>query len=418
MKLPILLAAVARADDFASELLEDFARPGAGGHLGKSTYAMSHPFAFKGFMEQYFPTAEQLVRENSTKQCVEWAKLCIDDGSSSANVCKSKSAAQLHSVGAYKRDSGSKSMEDIEADFTAAMGDLSAHDPYFETHAAFLTKDLDYYAAVFGNASVPTHHATFAEGGKSYDSLLLQVPGSLKAGAKSLLNLLLLGETTATLASRPGRHHEPRMSQASRSSLANAHAKLDDAHHLYDADSKPVLTLVHVSWATSNLTRDVDFFENGLGGVKTDAGATGGMQTYNGAMTKGDAAEFRYVQSAKATRGPTTVAAWERYQTSLHKTCFKSAQNVGFDRLADNHIGHSENGKALDTFIHAQKASGLPYRIYGPPGKGSPPWFFYGYMPNGWGYQLTGQCTDKSLCPKSPFYDMCTQGVLPDCTAA
>ncbi|KAH8058206.1 hypothetical protein JL722_6058 [Aureococcus anophagefferens] len=313
MKLPILLAAVARADDFASDL-EDFARPGAGGHLGKSTYAMSHPFAFKGFMEQYFPTAEQLVRENSTKQCVEWAKLCIDDGSSSANVCKSKSAAQLHSVGAYKRDSGSKSMEDIEADFTAAMGDLSAHDPYFETHAAFLTKDLDYYAAVFGNASVPTHHATFAEGDKSYDSLLLQ--------------------------------------------------------------------------------------------------------TYNGAMTKGDAAEFRYVQSAKATRGPTTVAAWERYQTSLHKTCFKSAQNVGFDRLADNHIGHSENGKALDTFIHAQKASGLPYRIYGPPGKGSPPWFFYGYMPNGWGYQLTGQCTDKSLCPKSPFYDMCTQGVLPDCTAA
>ena len=166
------------------------------------------------------------------------------------------------------------------------------------------------------------------------------------------------------------------------------------------------------------LTRDVDFFENGLGGVKTDAGTTGGMQTYNGAMTKGDAAEFRYVQSAKATRGPTTVEAWERYQTSLHKTCFKSAQNVGFDRLADNHIGHSENGKALDTFIHAQKASGLPYRIYGPPGKGSPPWFFYGYMPNGWGYQLTGQCTDKSLCPKSPFYDMCTQGVLPDCTAA
>ena len=179
-----------------------------------------------------------------------------------------------------------------------------------------------------------------------------------------------------------------------------------------------MLTLVHVSWATSNLTRDVDFFENGLGGVKTDAGTTGGMQTYNGAMTKGDAAEFRYVQSAKATRGPTTVEAWERYQTSLHKTCFKSAQNVGFDRLADNHIGHSENGKALDTFIHAQKASGLPYRIYGPPGKGSPPWFFYGYMPNGWGYQLTGQCTDKSLCPKSPFYDMCTQGVLPDCTAA
>ena len=102
----------------------------------------------------------------------------------------------------------------------------------------------------------------------------------------------------------------------------------------------------------------------------------------------------------------------------FHKTCFKSKQNVGFDRLADNHIGHSEHGAKLDQFINAQKSSGLPYRIYNPPGKGAPPYFFYGYTPNGWGYQLTGTCSDASLCPKAPFYDMCTQGVLPDCTSA
>ena len=416
----LTVLAAARAEDAASDLLLDWGRPTGGGHLGKSTYAMSHPFGFKAFMENYFPTAEQLVQENSTKKCVEWAKICMDDGTASGKqICSSQTAAQLHSVGAYKRDSGSKSMEAIEADFTAAMGDLQTHDPYFESHVAFLTKDLDYYADAFANGSVPVHHATFDSEGASYDSLLVQVPGSLKAGAKSLLNVLLLGATTATLAAREARNPEPRpVASASPSSLAKARARLDGAARLYAADGKPVLSLVHISWASSNLTRDVQYFETMLGGVKTDSSSSGGVATYNGAMTRGDAAEFRYVQSSKPTQGPTSVADWEAYQLNLHKTCFKSKQNVGFDRLADNHIGHSEHGAKLDQFINAQKSSGLPYRIYNPPGKGAPPYFFYGYTPNGWGYQLTGTCSDASLCPKAPFYDMCTQGVLPDCTSA
>ena len=40
------------------------------GALGKSTYAMSHPFAWKAFMENYFPTAENMVQTNSTTKCV------------------------------------------------------------------------------------------------------------------------------------------------------------------------------------------------------------------------------------------------------------------------------------------------------------------------------------------------------------
>ena len=48
--------------------------------VGKSTYAMSHPFAFKAWMEKYLPTGEHVVQENSTALCNEWVKLCIDDG--------------------------------------------------------------------------------------------------------------------------------------------------------------------------------------------------------------------------------------------------------------------------------------------------------------------------------------------------
>ena len=31
-------------------------------------------------METYLPTAPNLVQANSTDECVEWVKLCIDDG--------------------------------------------------------------------------------------------------------------------------------------------------------------------------------------------------------------------------------------------------------------------------------------------------------------------------------------------------
>ena len=48
------------------------AAPGGSPHLGKSTYAMSHPFAWKAFMEKYFPTAENKIEQNSTTDCVEW----------------------------------------------------------------------------------------------------------------------------------------------------------------------------------------------------------------------------------------------------------------------------------------------------------------------------------------------------------
>lgn len=386
-----------------------------GGHLGKSTYAMSHPWAFKTFMESYFPTAVQTETQNSTKKCVEWVKLCVDDGSG-RSACKETTGMQIHSVGAYKRDSGAKSMEDIEADFTASMGDLSTYDPYFESNVGFLTKDLAHYADAFKNGSVPFYHSTFAVEGKSYDSLLVQVPGSLKAGAKSLLNLQILGATTGALEAMDGRVLHA-VAQASASSLAQAAEKLDNATRLYGANGAPVLSGVHVSWLSSDVSRDAKFFESSLGGTKTAGKTDGGTVTYNGVMAKSDAAEFRYVSKSTSTQGPVAIADWETYQVNLHAQCFVSAKNVGFDRLADNHIGHSEQGVKLDSFIKAQEQAGLPYRMYGPPGKGSPPWFFYGYGPNGWGYQLTGQCSDKSLCPKSVFYDMCTQGIKGNCQA-
>lgn len=96
--------------------------------LGKSTYAMSHPWAWKEWMETYMPTLENLVEKNSTTDCVEWVKLCVDDGTQSPFVCNGK-PFQMHAVGAYKRETGTMSMEDIEQAFTSAMDKMQRYGP-------------------------------------------------------------------------------------------------------------------------------------------------------------------------------------------------------------------------------------------------------------------------------------------------
>jgi hypothetical protein len=68
----------------------------------------------------------------------------------------------------------------------------------------------------------------------------------------------------------------------------------------------------------------------------------------------------------------------------------------------------------LDGFIKRQKAAKMPYRVYvGPSGS---PDFLYLYGPNGWGYQITGFCSDSSLCGDNlVFYNECTQGTTGHC---
>ena len=105
---------------------------------------MSHPFAYKAWMETYLPTQENIVQKNSTATCNEWVKLCIDDGSGAA--CSGpRGNTQLHSVGAYERYSGAKTLETMEGEFTSAMGGMKQYDPFMELHAMFMTKDLDSY---------------------------------------------------------------------------------------------------------------------------------------------------------------------------------------------------------------------------------------------------------------------------------
>ena len=99
--------------------------------------------------------------------------------------------------------------------------------------------------------------------------------------------------------------------------------------------------MLHVSWPSSNVTRDVAYFEGVLGGVKTSHVSANCTSAYTGQLFAGDQVELRWAQSSAKTQGPTSVAEWEAYQATLHAKCIPSPNpdNQGFDRLADQHIG-------------------------------------------------------------------------------
>ena len=215
--------------------------------LGKSTYSMSHPFAYKAWMEKFLPTKENIVEKNSTKNCNEWVKLCIEDGSNT-ECSGPQGAAQIHSVGAYLRDSGDMSMQAIELEFTQTLAGMESYDPMMELHVGFHTTDLDSYIKKFKAADTPFLVTKFESAGKTYDSIIVQVDGSLAPGAKSLLVLELIGQSS--ISSEAAFFSTPRASEAS---LRRAVAR---------RTSSNALTMLHVSFPSSNATRDVEYFEN------------------------------------------------------------------------------------------------------------------------------------------------------------
>jgi hypothetical protein len=300
-------------------------------------------------------------------------------------------------------------MEDLEMAFTKSMGNMKKYDPYFEYHMAFLTTDLDTYISAFDADKVPYFASTFtAGGGKIYKSILVQTPGSLKAGAKSMINIEILGSSSSILEARAGLHHHD-VPRASLENLAAAASHLARAPRKVSANSKPVLTKLHRSFASSDVSRDQKYFESAMQGTGSLSGGV-----YSGKMQSGDTAHIRYVDtSAEKTQGPTSVSEWENYQVNLHKKCFNTAKNEGFDRLADNHLGHNLGGDNIDAFVQGQKAARLPYRFYGQVARP----FFYMYAPNGWGLQVIGPLSDSSLKPKSQTgYGFCTQGITGHCS--
>ena len=258
-----------------------------GARKGKQVYAMSHPFAWYDFAKLYFPIMDKVSVENNTDACVEWVKVCIDDGYAiTADECITDSERfAIHVVGAYMRETGNKSLEETEMDFTQAMGDMTKYDPYFEYNLGLFTLDLDHFVSAFDNGSIPYFASTFmGENGKTYYSVLVQMPGSLAEGAKSLNNMEIIAESSQLLPARLSLHSYS-VPRASQHSLEYAKKYLLDAPRKISLDGKsPVLAHLHMSFASSDLDRDFEYFHTALSGTTTSL--------LNGTVFTGTAAQY------------------------------------------------------------------------------------------------------------------------------
>ena len=80
--------------------------------------------------------------------------------------------------GSRLRASGAYSLEEIEAIWGAALGEMEAYDTFLDNHLALWAPDLAPYVERFQAAAVPALGLRWAFRGERYASLLVHVPKS------------------------------------------------------------------------------------------------------------------------------------------------------------------------------------------------------------------------------------------------
>ncbi|KAH8047266.1 hypothetical protein JL721_12200 [Aureococcus anophagefferens] len=363
-----------------------------GSGFGKSTYAMSDPLGWGTWMATYLPTQPlDGFPVNSTDQCVEWAKLCIDDGHLENCESVSSSTFQMHAVGAYDRDSGDLSMADAETKvYGSALGDFSKFDVYMENNVGLLTQDLDAYVAAFDAAAVPYYATPLTEPSLADDLLQRLVRAHT---APVVLEIMGSARPCSPRAATPA-HGAPR---GPRAGLAAFEARLSAAPRTVGANGMPVVTFTHKSFASPDVARDKAYWTTAMQGREVaDDDAAGAFSPRT----------TRRCSSFPATRPRATHASSGGLPERAHARCIASPTQ-GFDRLADSHAGHSFPGTDITSYTETVKnwtathpKHPLAYRYFAHG-------LFDAYMPNGWGMQ-----PGKLPTTLGGGYDFCKVGVV------
>ena len=202
-------------------------------------------------------------------------------------------------------------------------------------HVGLLAKSLLGYEAAFYAAGIDTFRSSFVDATTktTYHSLLVQTEGSLEPGAGSLLSIEIIAAQAEGSEADETRYKHV-LPRSSPGALRAGAKRLLSASGGLKVGAPDYVTTLHVSFATSNVTRDSAYFESVLGGTKTYAGSTDTLQVYMGKVLSADSVEIRFAESSVKTQGPMSILAWEQYQNNLHGKCFVSSTNEGFDRLA------------------------------------------------------------------------------------
>lgn len=93
-----------------------------------------------------------------------------------------------------------------------------------DNHVGFYTEDLDYYVKSFQDGGVPFFPSSFTDptNGKQFFAVLVNAPGSLDDKANSILNIMLVGNSSSLIGDAVYKHLTSRASTAALTAAQSA----------------------------------------------------------------------------------------------------------------------------------------------------------------------------------------------------
>lgn len=396
--------------------------PGNG--ISKTTYSCNDPIPAWNWLYKYFPVATPgdecddnictcaaigSVPAWTIQQGRVYAKTSSSSSSSSVETDRGRKLGPagngfgMHLVNVTNHlTTGGMSTAEVEAQFTAKMGQMTAFDSFMDFNALFYTSDLEGYASVFDADGVPYYSMAWtSDEGSTYTSLIVHVPNT------QLVIELTSNNTVALKASsrRPVRIAMPTERRASARALATV-AQLGSS-------SSAIITPLAVNRAVSAATMAKldDFYVTGMGTTKVsdETGANGyAKKCYLWPTATVDVCFYQRADSA--TKGSWKVGNFETMLNTVHSNIIVGYPLCGTDKWEDNHYAiDGVSSSDLSKIVSYVEKKDVPHICTTSWGSTS---LHYVFDPTGWGIQIDSRGTSApSDCSKA-FKNLVAEGKL------
>jgi len=252
--------------------------PGCG--ISKMTHSSSKPIDGKTWIEKYFNVqtpgdecTDDVCDCDATSDHEAWQ---ISQGRTftTREISPSGGASAGNGFGLHLVDvpahltTGGLTTEEVEAHFTAKLGDMSKFDSFMDYNVVFATSALQSYKSTFQSDGVKYLAGTWTDGnGKEYSSIIVQVP-------QSQLIFELVQQTSLTYSD--GEMEPIRLEQRVPDSALAAHEqRLTTEAPVADTKSSYIVSLaVNRAISADAMAKIEEFYVSGMGTTKThDASA-------------------------------------------------------------------------------------------------------------------------------------------------
>ena len=241
----------------------------------------------------------------------------------------------LHTVNSFTKPSGPLAIADVEAVFEKKLGNLSAMVDVMDFNAGLFTTDLAPWLHSFRRDGVKFHAVAWTSvDNLAAVSVLVSIPGT--SVVLELCSTSIPASVNYTLLEQVPSRFGSRLSEIRPTSSGSESVNASNAS---TAKALELLIPIWVSRASSNVTRDVDFYKKLLGASVVHEGShespTGAVKfAYLTLQTSPKIFEIHFVERPADPTGGMTIADLEGYYKAVHASAVRSpycGQDVWFD---------------------------------------------------------------------------------------